>query len=894
MAVGKRHIERIHLVFNVLHHLLDVAQVRGVGVHNDDLAHGALDGHDHAVPQHSDKLDDVDHAGHGALQVGVDQRRVLLRDHEVVHGVLLELGGQQRLDGLVDHLGDERGDVADDARHVEEDGEGGGEGKTAVLDVHGALHAAAVHANVPVGKVHDKADDARNDVVQVVLAHLLAHVRQQRLRGGQDPAVHLVRAVDVEGHRTAVTHAQVGVVNEELGSVEQRQQHLLHHGLDAILAEAQRLAADDRGVDYVHAKGIRAVAVDDEAGLGVVLQALGHLLAVLGKDETGDTHVAEGRLVKERDTEHEKSVEPAAGLIETLRDVVGGEALRKALLVLEGVVDLRVRHGAGLEPAVEHLARAAQRRVALALARDGDVVYVLAVDVGDALHARQLLQLRHAADDDHLLPVLAVPDGQRRAPVAVARHVPVAGVGEPVGEAARLHELGHPVRLVVRGEETVVDGLHIDEPRVDGLVQQGRLTAPAEGVAVDNGALVHEVAVRLQHLDDVRVGVLHVAPSEVGHVRREEAVLLDRADERPALLDNAVLQAHAVIVHTEGRCLVHDTGTGLRRHVVVAENAEGRLLALLGKVGKQRHVLAAHEITTLEVLLNDVRLLRRGGTILLLILLLGRIHLRQAALRQVVVALGLGVEHLDVVHVLVDAQAQVGRQRPRRGGPREEVHVRIIARLEGDGQGRVRDVLVVQVRLEVAQRRRAAGRVRHHLEPTVDVVLRVELGEDPPDRLHIVELHRLVVVIEVDPATGALHRLAPLVGVPHDNLLALVIVVANPILEHVVGRLDTELLVDLKLDWQTVTVPAKAAHNVVACLVGKARDDILDGAGENMTVVGETGGERRTVIEGVRLPALRELDRGLEGILFFPHCEDLLFHLGEVELLKVLQRTGDN
>lgn len=50
---------------------------------------------------------------------------------------------------------------------------------------------------------------------------------------------------------------------------------------------------------------------------------------------------------------------------------------------------------------------------------------------------------------------------------------------------------------------------------------------------------------------------------------------------------------------------------------------------------------------------------------------------------------------------------------------------------------------------------------------------------------------------------------------------------------------------------QAVAVPAKSPVHVKATLMGKAGDDVLDGASEDVPVVRQTRGEWRTVIEGV-------------------------------------------
>ena len=62
-------------------------------------------------------------------------------------------------------------------------------------------------------------------------------------------------------------------------------------------------------------------------------------------------------------------------------------------------------------------------------------------------HARQLVELFNGADADDLLPVRRVPDGEGRAPEAVARDGPVARALEPVMEALLLHKGGDPLGL---------------------------------------------------------------------------------------------------------------------------------------------------------------------------------------------------------------------------------------------------------------------------------------------------------------------------------------------------------------------------------------------------------------------------------------------------------------
>lgn len=84
-----------------------------------------------------------------------------------------------------------------------------------------------------------------------------------------------------------------------------------------------------------------------------------------------------------------------------------------------------------------------------------------------------------------------------------------------------------------------------------------------------------------------------------------------------------------------------------------------------------------------------------------------------------------------------------------------------------------------------------------------------------------------------------------------------------------------------------MAVPAEAAGDVVAVHGLVAGDDILDGAGENVSVVRESGGERRAVVEDVFWEVLRALQLRLEGLDGGPESEDLLLLPGEREVLPL-------
>lgn len=96
------------------------------------------------------------------------------------------------------------------------------------------------------------------------------------------------------------------------------------------------------------------------------------------------------------------------------------------------------------------------------------------MEVGD-FDARKLEEVVDRLDADNLLSVIADPERDRGAPVAVAGDGPVAGIAEPVAKAVVLDKLGDPVAERIVGQELVDEAFDANKPRRDGLVDQGRI-----------------------------------------------------------------------------------------------------------------------------------------------------------------------------------------------------------------------------------------------------------------------------------------------------------------------------------------------------------------------------------------------------------------------------------
>ena len=170
--------------------------------------------------------------------------------------------------------------------------------------------------------------------------------------------------------RSAQREALAGVRVEDpervgVPELEQELADRLAHRLDREAVAGPGLL----GGQVVPAEGVGTVGVDHLPGVDDVAFRLRHLLALGVEDQAEADAVAEARLVEEQGRLGELRVEPAAGLVLGLADVVGGEALLELRLVLERVVELREGHRAAVVPGVDHRLDAAHRAAAALAAR---------------------------------------------------------------------------------------------------------------------------------------------------------------------------------------------------------------------------------------------------------------------------------------------------------------------------------------------------------------------------------------------------------------------------------------------------------------------------------------------------------------------------------------------
>ena len=321
---------------------------------------------------------------------------------------------------------------------------------------------------------------------------MLGRGANEPVEAEQDPAVERSPFGEGDLGPTWPPAVEVGVDGEERQRVPQGQQEGLGRLSHQAGRESGRLL---RVVDAeVPAQGVGAGLGEHLHRFDHVAEALRHLAAVLVVDVAEDDAVAVGRAVEQQAAENVQGVEPAPGLVDRLGDEVRGEAGAECLAVLERVVVLREGHRAGVEPGVDHELDASH---GAGTAESGAGPVKVVVDEGPVgIEVRAVVRVVRqgpagAAEEflegtDHLglAAVAALPDRQRRAPVAATGQGPVDDVLEPVPETSLAHVFGVPVDFAVLLDQLVAGRRGANEPARGRVVEERLIAAPAEGVAV--------------------------------------------------------------------------------------------------------------------------------------------------------------------------------------------------------------------------------------------------------------------------------------------------------------------------------------------------------------------------------------------------------------------------
>lgn len=210
-----------------------------------------------------------------------------------------------------------------------------------------------------------------------------------------------------------------------------------------------------------------------------------------------------------------------------------------------------------------------------------------------------------------------------------------------------LNGCGHPAGLGVLLHQLALDVSHIDEPTIEGTVDKGSLTTPAEGIVMLDCALAEQAAASFQILHNGVVGLFDVDAGVVGYVVGKFTIFINRHDG-VAGLDNAGGSANTVIVLTKAWGLMNDTGTSVSGNVGIIQHLEASIFLTLVEVREEGLVLETFELSAFHLLEDFV---------LLDFALFDDVI--KTLLHADVDFLGCLIQELDVVKSWVDTEGQV-------------------------------------------------------------------------------------------------------------------------------------------------------------------------------------------------------------------------------------------
>ena len=201
----------------------------------------------------------------------------------------------------------------------------------------------------------------------------------------------------------------------------------------------------------------------------------------------------------------------------------------------------------------------------------------------------------------------ALPQGDGRAPVPLPRDGPVHVVPQPLPEAAFLDVVRVPAYLLVAADETILEGGGAYVPGGLGVVEQGGVAPPAEGIRVVVHLLPVQVAPVLEVGHDVLVGLLHELAGE-GVSAGDDAPQVHGLDEVQALLP-----AGRQVLVAEGRGNVHNARAVLQGNEVRVEHTWAVLLGNFHRshAGRGSHLggvrgIAARKAPDLDAILPGI------------------------------------------------------------------------------------------------------------------------------------------------------------------------------------------------------------------------------------------------------------------------------------------------
>src|SRR3989338_1659355 len=91
-------------------------------------------------------------------------------------------------------------------------------------------------------------------------------------------------------------------------------------------------------------------------------------------------------------------------------------------------------------------------------------------------------QVFFSADNLPMRASLALPNGQRSAPIPLAGKSPVLNLAQPLSKPAFFQMSWHPINQFIILNQSAFNLLHIDKPTLFGVIQKCRTASPAKRI----------------------------------------------------------------------------------------------------------------------------------------------------------------------------------------------------------------------------------------------------------------------------------------------------------------------------------------------------------------------------------------------------------------------------
>src|SRR5437660_864358 len=704
---------------------------------------------------------------------------------------------------------------------------------------------------------------AVEDGVELVLVVGPPDAADQARQAIEDPAIDLVQA------RVGLPVAR-GI---EIAEVAEQEPERVAHSSVRVGETVQDLERDPDVLRVVlgrhpQAQDLGAVLRQQLVVGDDVTEGLRHLPSLAVHEEPVGHDALVGRRVARPHRLEQRGLEPAAVLVRALEIELGRPVELGTSLEHGGVA------ATGVEPHVEDVAlfpealAAALRASRVGrqeLARRACVPLVgalaLAEDRRDVLDDTLLEQERLAAG--------AVEGDDRHAPDALPRDDPFEAVRHHVVDAI-LAPRGDPLDIPLDRLERVgaeIALVEVDEPLLGRAEERRVLATPAVRVRVVERALRDQHAHALEVLDDLGIRVPHREPREV----------LDVGDESPGVVYRIVdLEAERfaelVVFLAVPWCDVHEAGS-----LVHPDEVRSGDLALA------RDPRMAEPVTD-ELVAGHAR---QDGVL----------TVREQA--EEVVHEGAGDDvHLvpfrerDVLLRGMHRDREIRRQGPRRRGPDHREGATLAEhRLELGRNGRHRELdpdrrrpLVLVLDLGLRERGPTMHAPVDGLQALVDQTASDEAAELARDDRLVRGIHRDVRIVPVAEHAQTL-ELASLDVDEAERVFPTLAALLDRIhrVTHVdAGLVETELLVDLVLDRQSVTVPARHVDGVESGHRAALDDHVLQDLVQDVAEMEVAVGVRRCVVQDPDGAVGRGVPNALVDSERFPPREHLRLALEQI------------